>query len=236
MEINMKRVGALIKRDWILYKRNFYIGILALGSICVLMMFMVSDEADPRLPDDVPEIIFSVMLFSVGSLFTLRSFREFKRPADAVTYIGIPASHMEKFLSRWIVTLPIFVIVCSVVFIASYSLFSIAAEQVWGVIFTPFGTFRWFFFEDIIFHYVFTHSVFLFFALCFNSNTLVKSLLVFVVAWILFVMFIYYKNNGGVQADDAFKAMIRSNQTMGMSIVILILWALSYNRLKAKTA
>ena len=236
MDINMKRVGALIKRDWILYKRNYLVGIIILIAMCMGLMFLVSDEANPQMPTDASEIIFFTMLFVVGTIHTLRSFREFRNQTQSVAYLSIPASHMEKFLSRWIITLPLFVIVCSVVFVMSYPLFSFFAEKIWGVVFLMFNSFRWTYFIEILFSYVFFHSVFLFFAICFNRNTILKSIIVFILLWLTFALFSYYINNGSVQADDSFKAMLTSNYRYLMFLAVPIFWFLSYNRLKAKTA
>ncbi len=236
MQINTKRVLSLIKRDWILHKRYFYVGILALVSICIFVMFLFISDGDMYLPHGVSEIIFSVMLFSVGSIYTLRSFREFNRQSDAVTYLSIPASHMEKFLSRWIITFPIFFIVCSIVFVICYSLFSIVAEQIWDAIFIPFASFRFVYFLEILASYFFTHSVFLLLALCFTKNTIAKSMMIFVLFWFLFAIFSYYINNGSVQADDSFKALLTSSYRYLMFLAVPIFWYLSYRRLKAKTA
>ncbi len=236
MQINTKRILSLIKRDWILYKRHCYVGVIALISVCAFIMFLFISEGDIVLPDDVAEIVFSVMLFSVGSIYTLTSFREFKNPANTVSYLGIPASLIEKLLSRWIITLPLFLVICSLVFAISYSIFSLIAEQIWAVVFISFGDFRWPYFWDSIASYIFTHSIFLFLAVCFNKNTLLKSMISFVVIWFLFVIFSYYINNGTVQADDSFKALLTSSYRYLMFLAVPIFWYLSYRRLIAKTA
>jgi len=236
MEINMKRVGALIKRDWILYKRNYTLGVLILFVLCTIVMFLISDEADPETPVDAPELVFIVMLYFVGSFHTLRSYREFSRHADAVTYLGIPASHIEKFLSRWIITLPVFLSVCIAVFSISYLLLSIIAEQTWGVIFTPFSSFEWSNFFKFILFFIFFHSLFFLFALMFSKNSVTKSIIVFIGLWFVFILFNYYINSGSIQADDSFKALLMSNYRYLMLLAVPILWFSSYSILKAKTA
>lgn len=225
---------SLIKRDWILYKKYYYLAAIILIAICIFVMLLISDEANVNTPPDAPEIIFGVMLFSIGTIYTLRSFREFKRSSDSVTYLLIPASHIDKWLSRWIITLPLFLIISSMIFFISYFILSYIALATFNVRFTPIADIRWSYFLQHYSSFVFFHSVFFFFAVLFKSNTILKSVLVFVILWLVFVFFSYYINNGSVQADDSFKTLITSNYRYLMFFAVPIFWVLSYNRFKSK--
>jgi hypothetical protein len=58
MELSTNKIMSLIKRDWILYKKYYYLAAIILIAICIFVMLLISDEANVNTPPDAPEIIF----------------------------------------------------------------------------------------------------------------------------------------------------------------------------------
>lgn len=54
---------------------------------------------------------FILTLFFGGAYIASTSFRQLSTPTDALSLLTIPASHFEKFLIRWLVAVPMFLLV-----------------------------------------------------------------------------------------------------------------------------
>ncbi len=57
------------------------------------------------------ELPFILSLFFGGAYIASTTFRQLSTPTDALSLLTIPASHFEKFLIRWLVAVPLFLLV-----------------------------------------------------------------------------------------------------------------------------
>lgn len=235
MTINYQKVKALIFRDLIIFKAPIIKTIIFLVIICGFMMMIAQDEADPKTPDDVPEIVFGAMLLVAGTMISIGMFKEFSKKENAVHFLTIPASHLEKFLSKWILALPIYILVCSLMFAIFYPLISFIADLVWGYEYTPFYKFRWSYFIEFIFIYCFISSVSFLTSIIRNHTSYLRFLFQVSIVWIPYVFITYKLNNEGMDPEGYVKNFLRDNIAVICLILSLIIWYLSYQRLKLKS-
>lgn len=139
MEFRLSRFINLVRRDFLLSKKLIFYGAVSLFILSGLCMWMVSDEGDPYVPDEGGEIVYVLLLIVCGFFFVASIFRSYRTHPERIQYLSLPASHFEKFLSKWIYTLPGYIIFSFLIFSIGYFIFSYLIEQVFGAIFIPYS-------------------------------------------------------------------------------------------------
>lgn len=136
---------------------------------------------------------YGILFFLVGIFQTAGVYREFKRPATLQDYLLLPASHLEKWISRWLRSLPMYLILFTTVYTLAAAIMNVAVyltHHNWLPFFHPFDPeiMRfWLWFVPL-------HALFLVGAVHFNRNATLKTIL------ILFgVLVIYGSITGGFQ-------------------------------------
>lgn len=79
------------------------------------------------LPEQSPEValtLFSVLLIGGGSIFTSMIYGDMHDPLGRFHYLMLPCSNLERFVSRYLITAPLFVLYA----IALYSVFEVVAN------------------------------------------------------------------------------------------------------------
>jgi len=235
MTINYQKVKALITRDLVIFRTSIIKTCIFLVLACGFMMMILQDAHDSTVPDDVPEIVFSVMLLFGGTLISIRMFIEFSKKEDAVHYLTLPAGQLEKFLSKWILALPFYFLVCILIFIISYPLISFIAGQAWGYEYPPFYKFRWAYFIDAIFFYCFISSISFFISIVFSNKSSLRTVFHGLVVWVAYAIVIYNLNNEGMDPSGYVKNFLRDNLALICLLLSFIIWYLSYQRFKLKS-
>ncbi len=119
MEFNINRLIRLMKRDAIVYRKPIVLGIVAV--FIVLILLMVSYAYDGGFfPEFFLVTRFNFSLLVGGLLLTTIIFWEFKSAAGRVHFLGIPASTLEKLVTRWTYTFLLFPLLCLLVFLLVY--------------------------------------------------------------------------------------------------------------------
>ena len=190
----LKRFYLLIKRDMFIQYKTYLLG---LGAIfCILFIINISSIASYTYWN-FNLVFYPITLFFGGFIFTSLSFNELYREQSRVFYVTLPASSLEKLLSKLIIT-SIGYIIGSLIL---YFLFSVAVFFLNTLIF-GFGHQIFNPFHPIILHciriYFVTQSVFLLGALYFKRNAFLKTILslfglaIAYAAFILAILFILY--------------------------------------------
>lgn len=106
MEFNLYRLIALIKRDFIIYKKPILYGIAALiisAAIFILsygdLGYVMEGQQKLRVPYPITYFILIIAL-----IFTSVNFWEFKTHNGRHQFLGLPASHLEKIISHLLYT------------------------------------------------------------------------------------------------------------------------------------
>ncbi len=188
MQFNLSRFLSLINRDFILHKKGL---IVSVSALCLLLLLVVVFGHQFKSPDQFTASIqmmvmaFVVVLVIGGGLLTASNLGDLKTAVRRADYLSIPASNFEKVLSKWLYSLPLFLIVVSFIFLFYESVYI----GIYGDSFTEEGLQIATRMKYLVLHfvslYVVGHSVAFFFSFLFNSFAAIKGGLIS-----LFILFI----------------------------------------------
>jgi len=103
---NFNRFILLLKVELLQNKRSLLIQFAAVFGLLTIFALMNANGE----PSDDPEFIdfhylwFPIILLIGGILFTSKSFGELDEKTGAHHYLTLPASTLEKFISKWLIT------------------------------------------------------------------------------------------------------------------------------------
>jgi len=102
---DLSRVGLLIKKELFYQRKAPWI---IIGGVFVFLLFLnlLMSSENPG-PNDLPanQLFFYVStLLILGTIFTSSAFTELNSKSSAHHYLSIPASSLEKIVSKWLVT------------------------------------------------------------------------------------------------------------------------------------
>ncbi len=104
LQFNFSRFLLLLKNDLRLNHRGiFYV---ALGTLAVLLFigFVAAYDGSEAPDEDFFYSLYAFTLLIGGSLYTSVAFRELNKPPTAHLYLTTPASTLEKFTAKWLLT------------------------------------------------------------------------------------------------------------------------------------
>lgn len=113
IQFNLSRLTLMLKYDFNKYwKKSLLIigGSLVAISILSLLMCMTGDGH--FVIHEGHTAFFPMILIFVGGLLVSFSFKDLDRDPERISYLALPASHLEKYTSRFILTaivLPLFI-------------------------------------------------------------------------------------------------------------------------------
>jgi len=177
MEFSLSRLIKLIKKDLIIGRKYLLLTIVSLVAICAMIVFFTSDGApmnSNQVPPDAGEIVFGVLLIVCGSVITASIFREFRNPPERLKFLSLPASNFEKVFSKWLYTLPFYLLIVSVIFIIGYPIFSSMVGYWINVEYVTLQELRPKYFGYLSLAYFLIHSGIFLFSLFYNRFPLPK--------------------------------------------------------------
>ena len=254
---DIRRVGLLLAKE-IFYQRRAPWVIVGALFIFLLIIHLLMASEDPG-PYDLPanHIIFYVLtVIILGTIFTSSAFNELNNKSSAHHYLSIPASTLEKLISKWLVTGILFVIAFNV-FYFLYALFSnVLTSSFFGMntpTFNPFERqiqldgFAPFFFCKL---YLALHTVYLAGAIYFGKFAYFKTMIaqstisftmIGLIAGIasLFLLPYWGENFANIRITQNSWIANSANEifpTIGWIMLYLVfpLWMLSYSYFKLK--
>ncbi len=190
---NPSRFGYLLRNDIELnYKRVL---LAALAFFAFLAVFMASVAFDSSGNDlDFHSWVYPNTMIFFGCIFTGFAFKEMANVHERHFYLSLPASHLEKFTVRWLLT----VLGFPLIFTLSYLLFSwisgIVIKNFGGEelhVYNPFSLGGYVFLRV----YISVQSLFLLGAIFFQKYTVIKTgatLFVLTILGALLTMLLFY--------------------------------------------
>ncbi len=183
---DFKRLYLLIKKDFYTQYKTYLIGLGAIFSI--LYVVNISSVASYN-SWNFHLVFFPLTLFIGGFIFTSLSFRELDNERSLIFYLTLPASNLEKFISKLLISSIGYVLVSLVL----YFLFSLTAfvfcTLIFGYAHQIFNPFHHLILTCICLYFV-TQSIFLSGAVYFRGNTFIKTILSVFVLAVLYQVFI----------------------------------------------
>ena len=108
--LNINRLYYLIRRDLVINYKSFLIGIGAVGGF-LLLLLLGDTYVRGYLGYDPVVVTFYLFFFIGGLIFTSRVFNEIDRQDSGYRYLTLPASTLEKLISKWLLSSIVFIIV-----------------------------------------------------------------------------------------------------------------------------
>ena len=115
-QFNSVRFGRLMRKHTAEHLPSYLMGtaVLAGGVLVVLGAFTYLTRRP--LEREMQIVLFLFGLLGAGTLFTTSVFGALGTPRGAAPALLLPASHLEKYVVAWLWSLPIFLVVYTVVF------------------------------------------------------------------------------------------------------------------------
>ncbi len=180
-----RRLLLLIKREFYIQYRYY---LVAAGAIFGLLFSLNVASILSADAWSFHSVFFPLILLPGGYAFTSASFSELADERSRAFYLGLPASTLEKFASKWIITAPGYAAVSLVLYFVFSGTVYTLTHLVFGMghrLFDPFQETVW---QQIRFYMV-TQSIFLLGAVWFHKNTLLKTTLALFVFFVGFAIF-----------------------------------------------
>lgn len=182
----------LCKRAFVLNRRQWIVGLLAsTGIVMVIWMvptlIILNESGVSRFEYLLPT---ALMIFTLwGLLLTSDIFQELFTPSTAFQSLTLPATSTEKFLSAWVLTMPVFLIVTItaifLITLLSSLIFLMFDGNLSGFnIYNPIDQTTW----DFALNYLFLNSLFLLGAVYFRKNNFLKTIAAFIAIMISYLI------------------------------------------------
>jgi len=131
-QLDFGRLISLLRLDFVNRKRFYLIGLGAIVLFYTFFLFAFQADGDPR-DLEFHHSFFPLGLFFLGLFFSSRAFDELNNPLEKQTYLNLPASTLEKFTSKWILTVIIFPLAFLVLWIILSYTVAILVDKIIGV-------------------------------------------------------------------------------------------------------
>ncbi len=172
--LNPVRIYWLIKKD---ISKNWKVYLITIGAFFgFYLLAEIIGAKTETLDPSMHRGFLANLIFVVGIIATASAFRESHKKLKNHEWLMLPASTLEKFVSRLLMHTVVFLLLTLVL----YFLFSLLSLLVVRVIlgepfpmFNPFDTFIW----KVMGHYIIIQSVFVLGAAWFKSHNLIKTVL-----------------------------------------------------------
>jgi len=178
--LNINRLFYLIRRDLVINYKSFLIGIAAVGGF-LLLLLLGDTYARGYLSYDPVIVTFYLFFFFGGLIFTSNMFSELHREDSSYRYLTLPASTLEKLISKWILSSIAFIIVSFVGIQLVILLGAVISTAFFEVEFHVINILKNEFLSGAA-HYLVIQSIFFLGACAFKNHNFLKTLLaIFVV-------------------------------------------------------
>jgi hypothetical protein len=173
---SLARFRRVLLNDALAMGRWFLYGALVLLALTALVYLISFDPG--RLTQDPParELVFTWFVLGAGTLGTSVAFRDMHHPLERYQYLMLPVSNLERFLSRYVLTGPVFMLYAVLVFTAADAAGNVLAWWFRDLREPPFSPLSG---NSLLAMrvYVVVHAVNMTGAICFRSFALPKTLI-----------------------------------------------------------
>ena len=183
-----RRFLRLLCNDLLNQWRNIWIATLALAGIG-LIVYLYVFNLDPRVVGD-PELyraLFSVALIGGGLSFTSTIFADLHDPLQRSYFLTLPCSNLERFLSRYVLSAPLFYVYVLVVYAVFDWVAALLANAVIGIRPAAFAPFEPWMLQVTLTYFV-LHALMFGGAIYFRSHALIKTSLAVGIIWFAMVL------------------------------------------------
>lgn len=244
MEFSWRRFTSLLQRDFLLHRNKMLLAFLLL----VLLSFvgviaghhLINLHAGGGL--QMLLVLFIFLLWIGGGWFTSTNLGDLQSSASRIHYLSLPASSLEKLLSKWLYTLPLYALSISLItwfFFKGYLWMfgDVLPMQVWPLAERMEKTMSIAFLQL----YVFGHAVAFFSSFYFNNYVAVKGALASIIAFLGAAgLWAVFRENQGMSLLELIEISTGELMTfliedqMRLLILVPIFWLSTFWVLKRK--
>ncbi|MEO8314311.1 MAG: hypothetical protein ABI645_05895 [Pseudomonadota bacterium] len=182
IQFSPPRFGRVIQNDALRIARPVLYTTAALFGLTVLVYLFKYNHVLTH-PEILPQGLFGSFLVGAGLLLTGIAFQDMHHPLEQYQYLMLPVSNLERLLSRYFLTGPLFVLYGTLAFMV----FDFVGNQIvlmyWDIrqpLFSPFTVqTKW-----LICSYMLAHVVMLIGAICFRTHAFLKVILFLLVVFL----------------------------------------------------
>jgi hypothetical protein len=177
---SIRRLFLLIKNDLFFNRSYLLISAAVVAGVLLIAssyhIYIYTRHTQLGMPKDVYKGVYHYLLFICGVIFTSKIFNEVHDDVKGAAWLTLPASPMERYVSRLILTTIILIVAMMSIFFVTSFILEIFNPLIFGQrhhMFNPFN-------KDIL-DYIYTYlslqSLFLLGVVFFRKNALLKTLL-----------------------------------------------------------
>ena len=218
---NASRFVRLFRNDVLQQWRKIWISTLALLGIGLICYVTNVDPLAAERPE-IYAVLFPVALIAGGLALTSMIFTDMHHPLQSAQYLTLPCSILERFLSRYLLTGPLFylyVLVGYAIFDWAAALIAEAIMGTRGAAFAPFSPKM----RDVTLYYFGLHALMFAGAIYFRSYALIKAALSVVLIWLgLLLVFVVALR---LIYWDHFTTLLPNESTAQLHFIAVPLWA-----------
>jgi hypothetical protein len=115
---NFSRFGLLLRKHLAEHLRSYFMGTGVLAGVLVLVLGGLTYMTRRPLQVELQSLLFLFFLLLAGAVFTSAVFEALGDQRRAAPALLLPASHLEKYLLVWLISMPVFLVVYTAVFYA----------------------------------------------------------------------------------------------------------------------
>lgn len=127
-QFDFSRFSRLLRKHTIENLRTYLMGTAVLTGALIIVLAWLTYATRRPLSPDLQLIMFGFFMLAAGAVFTSSVFAAIGDQRRAAPALLLPASHLEKYLVVWLYSMPVFLIVFTVMFFAMDAL----ALQLWS--------------------------------------------------------------------------------------------------------
>lgn len=130
---NLNRMQSLFRRQWALSAKSWRIAMIAsVGINLAISMLILFAGSNPEAALQSLKTSLFITFLITGLVFTSSAFKELQEPTTSVSFLTLPASNFEKFLTGWLFTFSLYSIVSYILYQLSYLFISLLAFAAYG--------------------------------------------------------------------------------------------------------
>jgi len=132
MDFSISRILQLIKRDLEIHSLALILFSIGISFSVILIMLASIQECDyPQREIKILDSVFFISFLMSGTILSSSIFTEFRHPTSTSLYLGIPASHFEKWFSRWIICVPAHILLSLAIILLTYNTMADIIYSTW---------------------------------------------------------------------------------------------------------
>jgi hypothetical protein len=165
----------LLRNDLLQQWKKIWIATLALAGLGLIAYLTNVDPGSPQKPE-LYAVLFPIVLIGGGLIFTSTIFADLHHPLQRFQYLTLPCSNLERFVSRYLLSAPLYFLYVLIVYAAFDWVAALLAQGLMGKsaeAFAPFEPRM----RELMLVYFQLHALMFGGAIYFRSHAAVKTVL-----------------------------------------------------------